>query len=113
MFFCVQQFTLKGRPERKQVNEIRKDEKKWKASKFSKEKIPSPSFSIPVWQQTTTLKTCIVSSLFFGLVFVCFSNPTSPPRSFIGLVQCVSPCTLSSLAFKGVARGIDKTMNQT
>ena len=36
--------------------------------------------------------------------FVCFSRPTSPPLSFIGLVQGVSSYTLSSPTFKGVSR---------
>ena len=40
-----------------------------------------------------------------------FSNPTSPPWSFIGLVQCmvkcVPPYTLRSLAFKGVTPVMD------
>ena len=46
---------------------------------------------------------------FFG--FVCFSSPTSPPRSFIGLVQCPIQCvpayTFKKLVFKGVTRGMD------
>ena len=56
---------------------------------------------------------------FYGLYFshhytyynffanVCLSDPTSPPRSLIGLVQCVSSYTLSSPSFKGVARGMN------
>ena len=35
-----------------------------------------------------------------------FSNPTSPPRSPIGLVTCVPSYTLSSPVFKGVTRGM-------
>ena len=42
---------------------------------------------------------------------VCFSNPTSPPWSAIGLVpclaQCVSAYTLSSPALKGVTCRMD------
>ena len=43
-------------------------------------------------------------NIFFA--FVCFSNPTSPPRSFIGLVPCVPSYTLISPVFKGVTRGM-------
>ena len=45
---------------------------------------------------------------FFFCFFVSFSRPTSPPQSFIGLVQCVSFYTLISPAFKGVTRGMNK-----
>ena len=41
---------------------------------------------------------------FFFFGFVCFSNPTSPPRCPIGSVQCVPSNNLSSPAFKGVTR---------
>ena len=44
--------------------------------------------------------------LLLLLFFVCFSNPTSPPQIFIGLVKCLVQCvpayTLSSPTFKGV-----------
>ena len=44
-------------------------------------------------------------SIFWG-GGVCFSNPTSPPRSAIGSVPCVPSYTLSSLAFNGVTHGM-------
>ena len=44
--------------------------------------------------------------LYFFLGGVCFSNPTSPPRSPIGSVPCVPSYTLSSPAFKGVTHGM-------
>ena len=47
---------------------------------------------------------CQVIQVFF--VFVCFSNPTSPPRNPIGSVPCVPSYTLSYPAFKGVTRGM-------
>ena len=45
-------------------------------------------------------------SYFFLFGFVCFSNPTSPPRSPIGSVPCVPSYTLSPSAFKGVTHGM-------
>ena len=42
----------------------------------------------------------------FSPCFVCFSNPTSPPRSPIASVPCVPSYTLSYRAIKGVTRGM-------
>ena len=59
----------------------------------------------------------ITMHFFCFLVFVCFSNPTSPPRSsiclFPCLVQCVPAYTLSSPALKGVTRRMDFKHNPT
>ena len=46
-----------------------------------------------------------VNDFFFGGV-VCFYNPTSPPRSSIGLVLSVPLLHLKFPAFKGVTRGM-------
>ena len=58
-----------------------------------------------------TSKSLIPSNLsrctkVFFRVVVCFSNPTSPPRTPIGSVPCVPSYTLGSLTFKGLTRGM-------
>ena len=50
---------------------------------------------------------------FFLLGFVCFSNPTSPPRSPIGSVPCVPTYTLSPPAFQGVTPGMSSHQHRT
>ena len=45
-------------------------------------------------------------TFFFGGGVVCFSNPTFPPWSPIGLFPCTPSNTLSSTAPNGVTRGM-------
>ena len=79
-------------------------------NKTPKNDFPKPDYS-PVqirknghYIKKVKFKKIKFKNVFF--CFVCFSNPTCPPQSSIGSVQCVSFYTLSSLAFKGVTSGM-------
>ena len=79
--------------------------RRWKRKVFSL--VWFPIFSLAKLKMITLAKIrWKVFRFSFFKSFVCFSNPTSPPWSSIGLVpclvQCVSADTLSSPALKGV-----------
>ena len=59
-----------------------------------------------MWEHSEIMSFLYNLFSFYWGVVVSFSNPTSPPRSPIGLVPCVPSYTLSSPVFKGVTWGM-------